>query len=319
MKRTILLLFIVVLVATTTACIQATKKNQIDRVGLLVEDTIDDQGWNSKGYEGLLRIQASVGVDVFLKEEVDSFVEISEAIKELDDQDVNLIFGHGRLFAETFNQLKDNYPHIHFVSFNGQVEGENVTSLHFNGYAMGFFAGMLAAEMTESNEIGIIAAESWQPEINGFTDGANYVNPQVHTTVQLVGDWANSELALDYFHQMKEAGVDVFYPCGDAFNVPVIEEVKKHHLFSIGYISDFSDIGGASVLMSTIQHVEKLYELVAKKHNEGTLESGNLYYDFSDRVISISKYSPVVSEELQRQLNEAIEQYIESGKLPHER
>lgn len=294
------------------------KNNHIKRVGLLIEDTIEDQGWNSKGYEGLLRIQSSIGVDVFLKEEVDSFLSIGQAVEEFAKQDVNLIFGHGRLFAESFNQLYEKYPHVHFVSFNGEVLGENMTSLHFDGYAMGFFAGMLAAEMTESNKIGLIGAEVWQPEINGFMDGAEYMNPEVLTRVKLVGDWSNAEVALDYFYEMKEAGIDVFYPCGDGFSVPVVEEVKKHGLFSIGYINDFSDIGGVSVLTSTVQHVEKLYEMVAHKFNEGRLESGNLYYDFSDDVISLSEYSPVVSEEFQKQLDESIQHYIENGQLPNE-
>ncbi|HHY20516.1 MAG TPA: BMP family ABC transporter substrate-binding protein [Bacilli bacterium] len=318
MKRAVLLLFIITLVSIATACIDANKKNKIKRVGLLTEDTIDDQGWNSKGYEGLLQIQASLGVDVFLKEEVDSFIDISEAIEEFEKEGVNLIFGHGRLFAEAFNELNDQYPHIHFVSFNGEVEGENVTSLHFNGYAMGFFAGMFAAEMTETNEIGVIGAESWQPEISGFTDGAKFINPQVETSVELVGDWSNSEIALEYFYQMKEKGVDVFYPCGDGFNVPVIEEVKKYDLFSIGFINDFSDIGGISVLTSTVQHVEKLYEIVAQKFNEGTLESGNLYYDFEDGVISLGPFSSVVSDELKKKMDEIIQHYIENGKLPNE-
>ena len=103
------------------------------------------------------------------------------------------------------------------------------------------------------------------------------------------------------------------------FNVPVIEKIKENGLYAIGHVSDQADLGQSTVLTSTVQHVDKLYELVAEKYSKGTLESGNLNFDFQEGVISMGAYSPLVDEEFQAEIEiKPIEEYIETGNLPTE-
>lgn len=313
-NRFVMALLILILVGT--GCATTSSTSSIHRVGLLVEDTIDDQGWNSKGYQGLLQIQSSLNVDVQFKEEINSLSNAKIAVQEFAQNDVNLIFGHGRIFAEFFTELKDEYPHIHFVSFNGSVSGDNITSLHFESHSMGFFAGMVAAQMSETNHIGVIAAYAWQPEVAGFVEGVHYQDESIKVSVDYVEDWSNTEKALDIYEDMSSLGADVFYPAGDGFHVQLLEEIKKEGKFAIGFISDQSDLGGSTVLTSTVQHVDALYQLVADRYSKGELESGNLYYDFADGVISLGQFSSQVPDDVQANVNQAINEYVQTGKLP---
>jgi transcriptional activator of comK gene len=288
-----------------------------NRVGLLLEDTIDDQGWNSKGYQGLLNIHSNLGVEVTFKEEMKTKSKVTKAIEEFVKDDVNLIFGHGRFFADLFTEIAPSYPDVHFVSFNGEVEGSNVTSLQFDSYAMGYFAGMVAASMSETGHVGAIAAFPWQFEIEGFEAGAAlYEDTNSH--VHFVENWVNSEKALDYFEQLKDVGVDVFYPAGDGYHVQVIEEARKNGLYAIGYVGDQSDLGESTVLTSTVQHVDHLYEVIAGLYYKQELETGNLKFDFQHGVISLGTFSTKVPEELKVQIEEAVRKYIETGELPTE-
>ncbi|MCT8140413.1 BMP family ABC transporter substrate-binding protein [Anaerobacillus sp. CMMVII] len=299
-------------------CSTVTETEVSPKVGLLLPHNIDDQGWNTKGYEGLLKIHASLNVDVFYKEEINSKEKAELAVAEFVDSGVNLIFGHGQLFAPFFMDLKDKYPNIHFITFNADVHGDNITSLHFEGYSMGFFAGMLASEMSEANTVGVLAAFPWQPEVDGFIDGALYQNSNVEVKVEYVSSWVDIEKALNLYNQMVTDGVDVFYPAGDGYHVAIIEEVKKHGLYVIGFVGDHSDLGQSTVLTSTIQHVDDLYELVTSKFLKGELGTGNKYYDFAEGVITLGNYSPEVPLELQNKIDTAINTYIETGKLPNE-
>ncbi|WP_143118190.1 BMP family ABC transporter substrate-binding protein, partial [Shouchella clausii] len=70
------------------------------------------------------------------------------------------------------------------------------------------------------------------------------------------------------------------------YNVSVIERLKENGLYAIGFVSDQSDLGKETVLTSTVQHVDVLYEIVANSFNKGELESGELFFDFQDGVIS---------------------------------
>ncbi|WNS76854.1 BMP family ABC transporter substrate-binding protein [Bacillus sp. DTU_2020_1000418_1_SI_GHA_SEK_038] len=299
-----------------SSCGQAMSSGKLKKAGLLIPDTINDQVWGTKGYKGLLKIQSQHNIEVYYKEGMNSQLVVERAVKEFDQKGVNIIFGHGNEYAEYFNQLSPSYPHIHFVSFNGDAENTNTTSLNFEGYAMGFFGGMIAGHMTKTNVIGIIAAYEWQPEIEGFYEGANYENPQVDVMIEYVGNWDDARKAIELLNKITAKGADVIYPAGDGYNVPVIEQVKEKGHYAIGYISDQSDLGESAVLTSTIQHVDVLYELVAERFDKGELKSGNLSFDFQEDVITLGKFSSDVDQEFINNINTAIAEYRKTGELP---
>lgn len=308
-----LILFLIIFIS---GCSSNAKKGNLKKVGLLVPQTINDQVWGTKGYKGLLKIQSRYNVDFFYKEGVDSEVLAERTVQEFADKGVNLIFGHGSEYSMYFNRLASKYPDIHFVSFNGNAEVKNTTSLKFESHAMGFFGGMVAAHETKTNKIGVLATHRWQPENKGFVQGAEFENPDVEVDLRYVGNWDDRELALQMLDDMIADGVDVVYPAGDGYNVPVIEYLKERGLHAVGYVSDQSDLGETTVLTSTVQHVDKLYELVASRFVDGTLESGNLYFDFHDGVISMGKFSPNMDEKFQNKVKNLVQEYRQYETLP---
>lgn len=296
-------------------CNYAKSSGNLTKVGLLVPKTVNDQVWGTKGYKGMLKIQSQFGVDVFYKEDMNSELVVERAVKEFNQKGVNLVFGNGSEYAEYFNKFSRQFPNIHFVSFNGDAKNANTTSLSFKGHAMGFFGGMVAAHMAKTHKVGVIAAHESQPEVEGFYQGAMAENKHTRVEVEYVGNWDDSKKAVQLAQKMMDHGVDVIYPAGDGFNVPVIEKVKENGRFVIGYVSDQSDLG-TSVLTSTVQQVDTLYNKVAEQYNDGKLKSGNLSFDFQDHVISLGKYSPLVDKAFIKKMNERIEMYKKTGQLP---
>jgi transcriptional activator of comK gene len=298
------------------ACGEKKPTGKIKKVGLLVPETVNDQVWGTKGFKGLLKIQSKFDVDVFYREGMNSEAVVERAVDEFNQKGVNLIFGHGSEYAEYFNNLSKEYPKIHFISFNGDAKNKNTTSLNFKAHAMGFFGGMVASHMSKAHNVGVIAAYEWQPEIEGFYQGAMAENKNTNISIEYVGNWDDEIKAVQLANDMMEKGIDVIYPAGDGFNVPVIEKVKERGLYVIGYVSDQSDLGESTVLTSTIQQVDVLYEKVAEQYNNGELKTGNISYDFQDNVISLGKYSPHVNKEFIQKINNQIDNYKETGKLP---
>ncbi|MDF0728602.1 BMP family ABC transporter substrate-binding protein [Cytobacillus sp. S13-E01] len=302
-----------------SACGQPASTARLEKVGLLVTDSINDQVWGTKGYKGLLKIQSKFGIDVYYQEDIIDKAAAKQAVKEFEEKGVNLIFGHGSEYAKYFNSFSKEFPNIHFITFNGDANGDNVTSINFKADAMGFFGGMVAGKMTETNKVGVIAAFEWQPEVNGFFEGAAFQNPDVEVEISYTNSWDNVDSALRLLDKMVQEGVDVVYPAGDGYNVPVIEALKEQGLYSIGFVTDQSYLGEATVLTSTVQHVDELYEFVAESYNKGELESGDLFFDFQDGVISMGKFSPEVDPDFEKEINAHVETYIQTGLLPNEK
>ncbi|SDL98484.1 BMP family ABC transporter substrate-binding protein [Sediminibacillus halophilus] len=291
---------------------------EINRVGMLVENSIHDQTWGNKGYQGLLKIKEEYDVDVYFKEGIQTQQDVNRAVEEFSNQGINLIFGHSSNYGKMFDEINEAYPDIHFVYFNGGYTGDNLTSVNFNSHAMGFFSGMVAGKMTSTNNVGLIGAFEWQPEIEGFYEGVNYQNPEADVHMNFVNSWDDSGRALDLLDQMSTQDVDVFYPTGDQFSVQVINKVKEKGLYAIGYVTDQASLGKNTVLTSTVQHVDDIYLQTAEAFNEGNLTGDVKTYDFQDGGITMGEFSPEVPESFVEEIQDAIDRYKDTGLLPNE-
>lgn len=300
-----------------SSCQHHTSKN-LQNVGMLMDGLIEDNEWNVRGYEGLKRVQDNFDAEVFLKEDVKSKHEIMDAVEELDDKGVNLIFGHSYDYGKVFVDVAKMYPHIHFVYHNGGYFRENVTSLNVDLHAMGFFSGMIAGMMTNTNDVGIIAASDWQPEIEGFYEGVKYENPAAIVHINYADGWNVDEVGLLLYDQMREENVDVIYPTSFSFSKEIVKQAIQDDIYAIGYFLNEENFDEETVLTSTIQHIDSLYEQTAKQFNEGLLKGDIYVYDFSEEVISFGSFSPKVPEEFKQRLRNYISEYEETNLLPNE-
>ncbi|WP_017754624.1 BMP family ABC transporter substrate-binding protein [Calidifontibacillus oryziterrae] len=318
MKKLLLIWITIVLVCVACGQPSGSFKSNPIKVGLLLPETINDPVWGSKGYKGLLKIQSELNADVYYKENIKTRDAVKQALAEFDDQGVTLVFGHGSEYGLFFKEFHSLYPHIEFIYFNGEFVADNVTSIKFNSYAMGFFGGMVAAKMSGTKKLGIIAAFDWQPEVRGFIEGANFEDPTITITVDYTKSWSNDEKALEIYKRMENKGADVYYPAGDTFNMVLVEQIKEDGLYAIGFVSDQSDLGETTVLTSTVQHVDELYELIASEFIAGKLEHVPKSFDFAEGVITLGEFSPEVPQDYQTKIEKAVDIYIKTGKLPNE-
>lgn len=301
-----------------SGCSQNETEGKLEKAGMLVEHTIEDEAWGKRGYQGLLKIEENFDAEVYYEEGIDTESEIIQAVESFSSKGVNLIFGHSNIYGKVFSEISEAYPDVHFVYFNGGYYQENVTSMNFNSHAMGFFAGMVAGEMTESDKVALIGAFEWQPEIEGFYEGVNYQNSAAKVQMNFVNSWDDEELAIELFNDMAEAGVDVFYPAGDSFSVPVISRAAARERYAIGFVLDHSYIDEKYVLTSTVQHADQLYLKAAEQFNQGELEPGVFDFDFQDGAISLGDFSPDIPPSFRDEINQAVDRYIETGMLPNE-
>lgn len=290
----------------------------LQNVGMLFDSKIDQNTWSKKGYKGLLKIEEEFDIDVFYKENIRTEEEVIRAVDDLVKEGVNLIIGHSNLFGNYFVDITETYPDVHFVYTNGAIYNQSVTSLNFNAHAMGFFSGMIAGEMTESNQIGVIAVYSWQPELEGFFEGMKYQNPEALIHVDFVNDWDDNTLALELYERFKAEGSDIIIPLGNSYSASVIEQAAADEIYSIGYIDEQSELAEEYVLTSMIQHIDKLYLEVAEAFNKEEVNGGIQTYDFQNEYISLGTFNQAIPEAFKQEIEEAIEEYKKTNLLPNE-
>lgn len=310
--------FILCLIIILPGC-SYFENNNLQNVGMLFESPIENNVWNEAGYQGLLEIESQFTTDVFYKEDVYTEQEVAQAVDEFATDGVNLIIGHGNSYGHHFLDLTKMYPDIHFVYMNGDLYNPNVTSLNFDSHAMGFFGGMVAGHMTTSNQIGVIAVFSWQPELEGIYEGLNFHNPFAEIHIEFVNDWNEEDQALLIYEEFLEKGIDVVIPIGNVYNQAIIEEASRDGIYSLGYISDQHELAPDSVLTSMVQHVDNLYVRAAEDVNGGEMVGGIRSYDFQEDYITLGTFHEDVSSYFETRIRDGIETYKTTNLLPHER
>lgn len=309
-------IFFIVTGLLLTGC--GNNQGDIQKVGMITENQIDKQPWEKRGFEGLQQIEEKYGVDVFLEEDIKTEQEVGRAVDDMVGRGVNLIFGNSSNYGKYFIELTKTYKNVHFVYFDGTYTNKRVSSISFQSHAMSFFAGMIAAKMTTSNEVGIIAAYEWQGEIEGFFEGVKYQNQLVNVHINFIKNWSDTDKAIGVYDKMLAKNVDVFYPAGDSFSTDIIQRASKDNVYAIGYLEDQSKIAPSTVLTSTIQEISDVYVRIGDQLNKGELKGGAIRYDFADEVVKLGDFNEAIPTKYQQKIEKAINEYVESGLLPYE-
>jgi transcriptional activator of comK gene len=281
------------------------------RVALLVEGSIYDQGWDSQAYLGLKQIERTMHAQVTYIQHCRTDASKRDHTKALAEQGYSIIYGNGRGYEATFNKLGALYPSTHFIFFNGQPVGPNVSSINFTPKSIGYFSGMVAGLLSKTHKIGLIPALNSMEEIEPFIAAAKEQSPANRVFVQQVNDWNDQTKSSEIAHTMIKKGADILVPMGDGYNARVIIEAKNAHILAVGYVSDQSFIAPDTVVTSTIQQVRDVYIEVAKECKAHKLRGGSLYFDFKDGVQKLAPFSPAVSKNDQKKILDRLNKYNE--------
>lgn len=320
MKYRIAIFFLLFILVSCSYTGFNSRQDELFKVGLLLEGSAFDQGWNSQAYSALLHMEKEMNASVKYVENLDTESLIYKETEKLAQEGYDLIFGNGRIFEKAFNQVAPSFPHSHFVFFNGVPKGSNVTSINFVPESLGYFSGMTAGLVTKTHIIGLIPALSTMKEIPAFIAGAKEQDPNNRILVKVVGDWVNKEKARQYARELINEGADILVPMGDAYCIDVIMEAHKHqNVFAIGFVSDQSYISEKALITSTLQDVRKMYIDSAEQYKNNVLPGGIRKIDFQDGAQSLSPFGPMVSPDIRKKIETKLQNYM-NGKesLPEE-
>ncbi|GGA98936.1 BMP family ABC transporter substrate-binding protein [Macrococcus hajekii] len=316
MKRIILFLTLIIILIGSIFYLYRPK-HELTTIGFLFPDSMYDQTWGTEGYKGMLNIVQAYDTAFFYEQNINNDDKIRTAVKRMADRNVQVLFGQGKEFSDAFNRIASQYPHIHFVVFNGESKADNVTIVKIDAYSVGFFGGMTAAHASKTHHIGLIGAFDTQPETNGFKDGARFIDPDIHIHESYLNtfgyDSRGPDIAENFVQQEK---VDVLFPAADGINADTMSYARDNNINVIGYISDQRNYG-PQVLMSTEIKIADAYLKVADLYTEGQLKGKTIRWGIKEDLLGIGKVSQRLDEDFRQRLNQGVEHYKETNRLPN--
>jgi basic membrane protein A len=289
MKKVLLLALSILLLSCITlyAAGDAEEEDVGMKVGLVTDvGKVDDKTFNQFAYEGMMRAADEYDLKADYIETMQP-TDYEKNIQTFAEEGYDVIVTVGFMITDATLMMAEKYPDIYFVGVD-QFYPEplpNSMGLLFEEDQSGFVAGALAAMMSETDVIGIVAGMEIPPVIKfrkGYENGAKYINPGI----KVLGVYIDSFTAPDRGKAAAEAqiaeGADVIFGAGGPTGSGGIVAAMEKGVYGIGVDQDeyYTTMGGGPapyLLSSAMKRVDTAVYTGIKAAVEGTFEGGHWF------------------------------------------
>ncbi len=272
------------------------------RVAIVMPSTVTDLAWSQAIYDALVRIQEDAGgedvVEIAFTENMFNVTDAAAAIRDYAADGFNLVIAHGTQYGTSLFEIAPDFPETSFawgtaVDVGAEQGLENVFAYEARAEEGGFVNGVLAANLSESNVVGVVGpveAGDAKLYIDGFVAGAKAANPDITVNVSYTGSFGDTALAAEAANTHIQAGADVL--TGSAQQVVgAIGVASDQDVPWLGTQSDQSPIAPEIVVASQLYDWDGVLLDIIEKHQAGefggtayalTLNNEGLVMDFAD-------------------------------------
>ena len=289
------------------------------KVALLTTGPVTDGGWNQSAYDGLLRIQKTLGASVAKQENLkpDQF---EGAFRDFAQQGYSVIFAHGDEFGPAAAKVAAQFPKTDFVTTGGENTAANLTALHFSTEEGTYLQGMEAAMVSKTGKGGFIGGQNLPPvatAAKAFAKGAQAVNPHYAFQITYINGWTDIGAAKAQTDALLTEGADTIAHNCDAAAAGMFQTAgTKPGVYTFGVNAD-ENSKALNVLSSVFLDIPKAFADVAASVKNGTFHGQALSLGLKEndvRLIDNPKLATVIPAAGKAKIQQAGKD-IAAGKL----
>jgi basic membrane protein A len=264
------------------------------KVAFLYENATNDLGWDTAMYQGQQGVVAKYGSKIQVTDKVvpDGPEDVT-AVKSLVSE------GYKLIFLTAFNQQlyvnPAKFPGVHIVQaeYVGILDKKmpSNTSTYFTVDADGFYlAGMAAAAVTKTGEVGIICGEPISDnlaESNGFALGAQAINPKIKVRFTCTNNWDSVSIAQNAARGLINAGSGViaFLTTGAGPG----QVAAQKGIPWIGYQTQQKAVGAKTYLAGVLWNLKPLFLKDTEQALTGTWKSNTAFVSMTEGTTSFDE------------------------------
>ncbi len=267
------------------------------RIGMVLDiGGVDDDSFNEAANTGLEAAAEDFGVETQVLEPNEDGSNRGDLLRQLAEDDYDLIIGVGFLFAESMEPLAAEFPDVKFaIVDDASFEADNVTSLVFAEEQGSFLVGAAAGLSSGTDQIGFIGGvetELIQKFEAGYVAGVEQVNEEAEVEVNYItqppdfAGFADPASARTIAAGMYDSEIDVVYHAAGGSGEGLFQAAAEADRLAIGVDSDqyqqVEEDVQPCILSSMLKRVDvAVYEAIESLLNE-ELEGGTLTFDLSN-------------------------------------
>lgn len=276
------------------------------KVGLVLNGSATDKNWGQSHYEGLLKCEEILKLEVVVREEVVQDESCMPVMQDLIDEGCEVIICNSYGFGEWELQLAKANPDVFFFHATGVESADNMATYFGRIYQMRYLCGIVAGLQTETGEIGYVAAfpiTEVNRGINAFALGVRRVNPNANVYVKWSDSWTDDTLNAEATKQLlEEHNIDVLSMHTDSC-MP-LEIAEEEGVWSIGYNYDNSKSYPNTYLTAAVWEWDKFYEPYILACLQGKFVGKHYWQGVETGMVSMSPFTKNVKTGISEKVEE---------------
>jgi simple sugar transport system substrate-binding protein len=252
--------------ALAVALPAAAQDAAITSIGYAAPEVATDFGWNQEGLEGTQAAAEAIGASV-IDASGAGYGDIGPTLTSLRDDGAQFIVAHASGYGETAVAFaRENELPVLVWEQSDQLTPGLVGDMETRAQEGGYLAGVLAASMTQTGQLGIVVSNSgdpnWQKQSGGFVAGARSINPDIVFHKAAIGSgsepYADEPGGRLVTEQVIAAGADIVFGMGDGSSFGMLAAVENtvppgaDKAWFIDVIGDKTSIDEQGVLLSSL-------------------------------------------------------------------
>ncbi|WP_108668553.1 BMP family lipoprotein [Euzebya rosea] len=249
---------------------QATADDAGDiSVAIVLNGELGDEAFFDSAARGAAMAEEEHGVEVRVIEAGLDAAGWEPALRSaVASGDHDLVITGTQPMAEILGPIAEEFPDQQFVFYDAALDAPNIHSITYAQHEGSFLAGALAALTTTSAEI-----EGTNPDatigfiggldlpvindfLNGFTQGAQYVDSSVEVLSAYAGDFGDPARGLELASTQIAQGADVIYQVAGGTGAGVFQAATDAGTYAIGVDTNQNGIAPGTILSSMMKNVD---------------------------------------------------------------
>ncbi len=276
---------------------------------------VGDAGWNWAHDQGRQYAENQTGATTLFVESVPENAEDFKAVAVdfIENEDADIIFGTSFGYMDPMLELADEYPDVVFEHASGfKMNDTNFGNFFGRMYQPRYLSGMAAGAMTESGQLGYVAAFPI-PEvirgINAFTLGVRETNPSAEVHVIWTFTWFDPAVEGDSAKALLEAGADVIAMHQDSTAAGVAAQDAGARW--VAYNSDMRDFAPDAFITAPVWNWGPRYAAIIEAVAGGTYAPGAYWGGMDDGIVDLAPLADDVPSDVASQISDVAEQIRE--------
>jgi basic membrane protein A and related proteins len=290
----------------------ATPAGEPIKVAFVYVGPVGDLGWTYAHDQARLALEEAIpNVETAYQENVpENPADAERVIRQFAQDGYDVIFTTSFGYMDPTINVAQNFPDTTFIHISGFKTADNVGTGFGKIEEPRFVSGQLAGMMTESNQIGYVAAFPI-PEvirgINAFTLGVREVNPEATVRVVWTNTWFDPAKERQAAEALLDGGADVIAQHQDTAGPQ--QAAEDRGLYGVGYNADMAPLAPGAVLTSAIWNWAPYYIDIVESVMNGTWESEQYWGGWQDGVVDMAPIADFVPDDIRTAIEEEVARF----------